>query len=89
MDNNIVERLLKKSIRHRKNSLFYKTEHGAYIGDMLMSIIFTTTESGKNPFHYLTELQKNKSLVFKNPDQWLPWNYEETLNNSNPILMAA
>src|SRR5215831_4964418 len=27
LDNNICERALKKAIRHRKNSLFYKTEN--------------------------------------------------------------
>ena len=34
LDNNIVERALKKAILHRKNSLFYKTRKGAQIGDL-------------------------------------------------------
>ena len=34
LDNNICERALKKAIRHRRNSLFYKTPHGAHVGDM-------------------------------------------------------
>ncbi len=38
LDSNICERVIKMAILHRKNSLFYKTEHGAYIGDMFMSI---------------------------------------------------
>ena len=29
LDNNICERALKKTILHRKNSLFYKTKNGA------------------------------------------------------------
>ena len=37
LDNNICERSLKRCILHRKNSLFYRTEHGAFIGDMFMS----------------------------------------------------
>ncbi len=41
LDNNICEQGLKRCIRHRKNSLFYRTEHGAYIGDMFMSLIHT------------------------------------------------
>ena len=41
LDNNICERALKMAIMHRKNSLFYKTLHGAYIGDLFMSIIHT------------------------------------------------
>jgi hypothetical protein len=37
LDNNICERALKKAILHRKNSLFYKTEKGARVGDLFMS----------------------------------------------------
>jgi hypothetical protein len=41
LDSNIVERALKKCILHRKNSLFYKTTHGAEVGDLFMSLIHT------------------------------------------------
>jgi hypothetical protein len=54
LDNNLCEQLLKKSILHRKNSLFYKTEHGAYIGDLFMSLIHTCNLQNVNPFEYLT-----------------------------------
>src|ERR1039458_1058138 len=37
LDNNIVERALKKSILHRKNSLFYKNRNGAQMGDLFRS----------------------------------------------------
>ena len=33
IDNNLVERILKKGIIHRKNSLFYKTLNGARVGE--------------------------------------------------------
>jgi len=79
LDNNICERAIKMAIMHRKNSLFYKTEHGAYIGDLFMSLIHTCNLSKINPLDYLTELQKNSSAVFKNPQQWLPWNYQANL----------
>jgi len=79
LDNNIVEQALKRVILHRKKSLFYKTLHGAYIGDMYMSLIHTCILDGSNPFDYLTELQKHSSAVFKNPSQWMPWNYESTI----------
>lgn len=79
IDNNICERAIKTVICHRKNSLFYKIEHGAYIGDMFMSLIHTCRLNGINVFEYLTELQKNSSRIFKNPSQWLPWNYKDTL----------
>lgn len=74
--NNIVERLLKTAIVHRKNSLFYKTQHGALIGDVMMSLIQTCVSAGKNPFEYLTAIGQSRSSVFKNPDKWLPWNFE-------------
>jgi hypothetical protein len=79
LDNNLCERTLKKAILHRKNSLFYKTEHGAYIGDLFMSLIHTCNLCDVNPFDYLTQLYKNSSLLFKNPGQWLPWNYKDTI----------
>lgn len=75
LDNNLCEQALKKAILHRKNALFYKTEHGAYIGDMFMSIIHTCNLAGVNPFDYITALQKHSSAVFKNPRNWMPWNY--------------
>ena len=89
LDNNICERALKQAILHRKNSMFYKTEHGAYIGDMFMSIIYTCKLMGVNPFEYLVALQKYSSEVFKNPQNWLPWNYKTAVaalvceNNKN------
>jgi transposase len=77
LDNNVCERALKMAILHRKNSLFYKTEHGAYIGDLFMSLIHTCALAKINPFEYLTALQKNSSALFANPKRWLPWNYKE------------
>jgi len=81
LDNNICERALKMAILHRKNSLFYKTEHGAYIGDIFMSIIHTCALAKINPFDYLTALQKNTSALFANPSRWLPWNYKENFTS--------
>jgi hypothetical protein len=79
LDNNICERALKKAILNRKNSLFYKTEHGAFIGDMFLSLIHTCNLGHVNPFDYLTALQKHTSEVFKNPRNWMPWNYQASL----------
>ena len=78
LDNNICERALKMAILHRKNALFYKTEHGAQIGDLFMSLIHTCVLNKVNPFDYLTQIQKHFSLLFKNPVQWLPWNYKDS-----------
>ena len=79
LDNNLCERALKKVVLHRKNSLFYKTQCGAYVGDMFMSLVHTCKLNNINPFDYLTELQRNSSSVFKNPGEWMPWNYQATI----------
>jgi hypothetical protein len=83
LDNNLCERALKKAILHRKNSLFYKTKHGAYIGDLFMSLIHTCVLCKVNPFDYLTELQKHSSALFKNPTQWLPWNFKDAIPSAD------
>jgi hypothetical protein len=82
LDNNLCEQALKRAILHRKNSLFYKTLHGAYIGDLFMSIIHTCRLSMVNPFDYLVALQKKSSEVFRNPQKWLPWNYKNEASSS-------
>jgi len=79
LDNNIVERALKKAILHRKNSLFYKTRKGAQMGDLFMSLIHSCELNGVNPFDYLTELQRHPEELKQNPSEWMPWNYRETL----------
>ena len=75
LDNNICEQALKKAVLHRKNSYFFKTEHGAYIGDLFMTLIHTCNLNGVNPFDYITALQKHKSRLFKKPQNYMPWNY--------------
>jgi transposase len=79
LDNNIVERMLKKAILHRKNSLFYKTMNGAAVGDLFMSLIHTCELNGANPFDYLTELQRHAEELRANPSEWMPWNYRQTI----------
>lgn len=89
IDNNISERILKKAILNRKNAMFFKNEHSAVVGDILMSMIFTADKAGVNPFEYLVDLQKHKSHVHKNAEKWLPWNYKETLKSLIQIQKAA
>ena len=83
LDNNICERALKKSIIHRKNSLFYKTQNGADVGDMFMSLIQTCNMAKENPFDYLVALQQNASVVAENPEKWLPWNFRQSTLTPN------
>lgn len=77
LDNNVAERAIKSLIRYRNNSLFFKNKHGAYISDVIISLVETCRMNQQNPDHYLTTLMKNKSSVFANPEQWLPWNYKD------------
>ena len=84
IDNNIVERALKLAIRVRKNSLFYKSRYSAALSGMLISLIYTCTYSDVNPAIYLTALQKNAEAVTKNPELWMPWNFDEQLKKVTP-----
>lgn len=77
LDNNICERALKRAVLHRKNALFYRTLHGAEVGDLFMSLIHTCELASANPFDYLTQLQRHSSELTANPSAWMPWNYVE------------
>ena len=79
LDNNICERALKKAILHRKNALFFKTKHGAAVGDLYLSLIHTCELNGGNPFEYLTALQRHAAAVAAAPGDWMSWNYRERL----------
>lgn len=89
LDNNICERALKMAILLRKNALFYKTEAGAAVGDLLMSLIYTCRMNGANPFVYLNELQRNAVSLREQPAAWMPWNFTETLANLKTRAAAA
>jgi len=85
LDNNVCERALKKVILHRKNALFYKSQNGAQVGDLFMSLIHTCELSAANPFAYLTELQRHASQLVESPRDWMPWNYCDTLAQLDTI----
>ena len=87
LDSSWAERAIKMAIRHRRNSLFYKTPRGALVGDCLMSLIYTAQQNGVNPFDYLNELQRHADQVATNPARWLPWNYRQNLTEK-PIDFA-
>lgn len=84
LDNNVCERALKMAIRHRKNSLFYKNQRGAEVGDLYMSLIHTCYSSRVSPVDYLTELQRNHERVRVAPGDWMPWNYRTQLVSAEP-----
>lgn len=79
LDNNLAERALKMAILHRRNSLSYKTQRGAEVGDVFMSVIHTCELNRVNPFDYLMTLQQHADSVPNATSDWLPWNYLNTL----------
>jgi transposase len=84
IDNNVCERALKMAIRHRTNSLFYRSERGAWVGDLFMSLIHTCNLMKVNAFEYLTTLLRNTGRLSQNPGGWMPWNYKQTLSDVPP-----
>jgi transposase len=85
LDNNICERALKRAVLHRKNALFYRTLNGAQVGDLFMSLIHTCQLCGANSFDYLIELQRHARELASNPDEWMPWNYRQTLERTTGV----
>ena len=89
LDNNVVERALKKAILHRKGALFFKTLNGARVGDLFMSLIYTCELNDVNPFAYLVALQQHADPLSETPGAWLPWTYRETLQQLETSAEAA
>ena len=80
----LVQLRLWQVFHSRKNSLFYKTLHGAEVGDLYMSLIHTCELNNANPFDYLTELQRHSAEVAARPAEWMPWNYRAALARMQP-----
>jgi transposase len=85
IDNNDTERLIKQSVRNRKNAYFYRNETGAKIGDILMSIMETCILNDANPWEYLVAIQEYQKDVRKNPALWVPWAYKNRLKELKPL----
>jgi hypothetical protein len=75
LDSNAVERALKPVVLHRKNALFFRTEHGAAVSDILMSVIETCRANGIRAWEYLVNVVRNRRAVRENPPGWLQWTY--------------
>ncbi len=88
IDNNVCERALKRAIRHRKNSLFYKMLHGARVGDIYMSLIHTCELNGVNAFDYLTALVRQADRLAEEPARWLPWAYTADASSAGDSAAA-
>lgn len=75
LDNNICERILRLAAMHRKNSLFYQNDYGAFIGDVCMSIINSCRLNKVDPYQYIITIIEQATAVRFNPAAYLPWNY--------------
>lgn len=73
IDNNPCERALKRPILQRKNAYFYRTSHGAAIGDLWASVLETCRLNGIPEFAYLVALGRAGRAVRAAPRDWLPW----------------
>ncbi len=91
IDNNAIERQLKKAVLNRKNSLFYRSDRGALVGDIYMSLIKTCELNGVSPFDYLNQLLLHPDELAASPGDWMPWTYRETLSRlaAPPVLSGA
>ena len=75
LDTNAVEWALKRVVLHRKNALFFRTEQGSAVGDLLRSVLETCRANGIRAADYLVQVMKNTRAVRDHPAQWLPWTY--------------
>ena len=89
LDNNLAEQLLKLIARCRKNALFYKTQAGADVGDVITSLLATCELNGINGYDYLLVLQQHRRTVAQAPANWLPWSYRKALESIGIDNLAA
>jgi transposase len=89
LDNNAAERALKRAVLLRKNALFYKNEHGASVGAILMSLIETCRLDGVGAWAYLLWLMRHRAESRANPSRSLPWNYARGESEEEPAALAA
>jgi len=64
-------------ILHRKNALFYRSDEGARVGDLYLSLIYTAQLCDANPFEYLVSLQRHAEAAAASPGDWMPWSYAQ------------
>ena len=75
LDSNAAERALKRVVLQRQNALFFRTEHGAAGGAILMSVIETCRANDIRAWDYFVQVVRNAAAVRENPAGWLPWTY--------------
>jgi len=79
LDTNVVEQMLIIPVRYLAGSFNYRTQSGAEVGDLHMSLIATANANGIEPVAYLTECIENHEDLAKRPEHYLPWVYRARL----------
>jgi hypothetical protein len=74
---------------HRNNSLFYRNDMGAFVGDICMSLISSCRLNHIDPYQYLIAIIENARAVRAKPENWLPWNYALNLEKEDKAAAAS
>jgi len=77
LDSNAVERALRRAVLNRKNAMFFRTQHGADISDVIMSVAESARLAQTNLWEYLVDVVRNRDAVRAQPAAWLPWAWAE------------
>ena len=64
---------------HRKNALFFRSQRGARVADVFMSLGYSAVLAKANPVAYIAALLDHRDHVAANPEAWMPWNYAAAL----------
>ena len=89
VDNNAVEQLIKIAALLRKNAMSFMTLTGAQDSDKIMSVGATAGRAGVNLYDYFNCLQAHETAVKENPEQFLPWNYQETVRRLREAALKS
>jgi transposase len=89
LDNNICERILRLVVLHRNNSLFYRNDMGAFVGDICMSVISTCRLNQTDAYQYLLTIIENARACRAEPENFLPWNYALNRQPAQQAVVAS
>lgn len=89
LDNNPAEQIIKFVALIRKNSNYYRTLIGAKDSDIILTVGVTASLGGTNLNTYFVAVQRYAKEVKKNPELFLPWNYEMTIKRLDAEVAQA
>lgn len=88
LDSNDAERSIISVVRHRMASLAYQTENGSLIGDISMTLASSAVLAKQNPIQYISRCLEFFEDIKTNPQEWLPWCYEEAWKKAKELKLA-